>query len=178
MARLAAPSLTAQINACTTRVIVPALLEFLYEWMPLHLIHYYRSTNLSKWALQSERLSLNLPCGSEMKMTSSLSLHACTSIVLYTYSVHVCTTWYVYNTSDDNYYLWLRLSIYSSTQPTCTVWGTPLGDRIEESTDILYFALCMAYMLRGVSVVWRMAELRPLKRLGVCADGVQVGGGG
>ena len=26
-------------SACPTRVIVPALLEFLYEWMPLHLIH-------------------------------------------------------------------------------------------------------------------------------------------
>ena len=51
---------------------------------------------------------------------------------------------------------------------------------MEESTDILYFALCMAYMLRGVSVVWRKAELRPLKWLGVCIDveGVQVGGGG
>ena len=28
-----------------------------------------------------------------------------------------------------------------------------VGDRIEERTDILYFALCVAYMLRGVSVV-------------------------
>ena len=43
-------------NACPTRVIVPALLEFLYEWMPLHLIHDIAELRNAKWALQSEQL--------------------------------------------------------------------------------------------------------------------------
>ena len=61
---------------------VTALLEFLYKRMPLHLV--YTITMLVceklKVTLQSERLSLNLPCGSEDLMTSSQSLYRKTRI--------------------------------------------------------------------------------------------------
>ena len=54
------------------------LLEFLYEWMSLYLLSSVVTFSLqrnTKCALQSKRLSLNLPCRSEEKMTSLQSLY-------------------------------------------------------------------------------------------------------
>ena len=58
---------------CHTRATVTALLDFLCKQMPLHLVYIIAMLvceKTAKVALQSERLSLNLPRGSEDLMTS------------------------------------------------------------------------------------------------------------
>ena len=61
--------------------IVPALLEFLYEWMLLHFIHdiaalVCEETQSGLYKVSDCDHILHLPCGSEPKMTSSQSLYS------------------------------------------------------------------------------------------------------
>ena len=51
-------------NARHIRATVTAIIEFLYKWMPLHLV----------CESEHQQSSLNLPCGSEANIMSSQSL--------------------------------------------------------------------------------------------------------
>ena len=69
---------TCGTDVCHPRATVTALLEFLYKWVPLHLVYAIAMlvcARNAKVALQSKQSSLNLPCGSEAKMMSSQSLY-------------------------------------------------------------------------------------------------------
>ena len=66
-------------NVGHTRATVTALLEILYKWMPLHLVYTIATIvceETRRWPYKvSDQVSVNLPCGSDRKVTSSQSLY-------------------------------------------------------------------------------------------------------